>query len=827
MRAEQRTALQRAWSAIFGWLRGRGFAAERRSSNGYEAGPSTAPRPSMARTVVDHLQTFLAVLAFIFLGGEAFEAVRPWRLDVGIVPFLLGLIGACGVGYLRTRSLGGSRWRSVSITAASVAAAMVLYAEWSARRGLTRPLTASRLESIGGKSLPAGSERPGFRLEWMPRVSSVGSLPSEGRNEVIVAEVDRVLHLRVFDGDGVMVMDTDENRLMNSDRERIDERARILEELRKWPRGGPPSPQLSPSQQRQVIDEVLSLFDSALIVLVHGFGGPRTDGYRQLVGGIKSCRPGDDLLQLSYSNRLFSNADPAMIADEINDQIDKAFNTRRDRDGVGYREVILVGHSVGALLVRKAYLYGRGHTDDAPGWPPRVGERPWSRRVGRIVLLAGVNRGWRSDPFTVRAGGWIRGIAHLGDSFAWATGTAELLRGFQAGSPFVANLRIQWIRLGKAEKPTVVQLLGIEDEVVGIEDSKDVAVNSDFIFVPVRGSNHASILGFDDPTYGPGRWAAFRDAMDIDHRKVETLKEKYSEETYESDQGIKKVVFVVHGIRDMGQWTSQIEAEIQGRAKDVMVLRPRYGYFPMGPFLLFEDRQKYVRWFMDEYTEALARYPNAADDVNYVGHSNGTYVLASALARYRTLRINRAMFAGSVVPRDYDWNDRLRRGQVRLVRNDLASADWVVAIFPRMIELFYETLGTWFGPSDIGSAGFNGFLTVGGNMTENYYLEGDHGAALQAENIPSVAGFILGEDAPAAFAPRASAQPAWLVNLSHLCWLVWGGIALVLVLAYPAFRRAVRGLNALFCRVGLALKVPEGMALPLYGILLIVILYTY
>jgi hypothetical protein len=567
----------------------------------------------------------------------------------------------------------------------------------------------------------------------------------------------------------------------------------------------------------------------ALIVLIHGFGGPLTDGYRQLVDGIRNCRPADDLLQLTFPHRLFSNAQPELIADEINGRINEQFNLKER--GEGYGEVILVGHSVGVLLVRKAYLYGRGLTDDAPGWPARVTARPWSEMVTRIVLLAGVNRGWKSDPLTVRAGGWARWLAHLGDSFVWVTGTAKLLRGFQAGSPFVANLRVQWIRVAatdaRAKRPIVVQLLGVEDEVVGVGDSKDVAVNSDFIFVPVRGSSHGSILQFDDPAYGPGRWAVFRDAMDPDTATVDRLRKEYAGETFEAAGDIRRVVFVVHGIRDMGQWTDSIEKAIRSHAKDVMVLRPRYGYFPMGPFLLFEDRQKYVRWFMDEYTEALARYPNATDDINYIGHSNGTYVLASALAQYRTLKINRAMFAGSVVPRDYDWVDRLSRKQVQFVRNDLASADWVVAIFPRMIELFYETLGTTFGPSDIGSAGFNGFLAVGGKLQENYYLKGDHGAALQQGNIPSVADFIMGAKSQESPAPLVLSQSPLLINLSHLCWLVWAGIALGVVLIYPLFMLAVSLLNWLFARVALPLSIPRWAFLPLYICILLMILYSY
>ena len=64
-----------------------------------------------------------------------------------------------------------------------------------------------------------------------------------------------------------------------------------------------------------------------------------------------------------------------------------------------------------------------------------------------------------------------------------------------------------------------------------------------------------------------------------------------------------------------------------------------------------------MRQFMDDYTEKMATFPNPATKVSFIGHSNGTYILASALQNYVTLRIHRASFAGSVVPRSYPWNE--------------------------------------------------------------------------------------------------------------------------------------------------------------------------
>ena len=104
----------------------------------------------------------------------------------------------------------------------------------------------------------------------------------------------------------------------------------------------------------------------------------------------------------------------------------------------------------------------------------------------------------------------------------------------------------------------------------------------------------------------------------------------------------------------------------------------------MLPFILPWVRQEKVEWLMDEYVGAKARYPNAS--FSYVGHSNGTYLLARALRDYPAVRFRNVLFAGSVVRRDYRWDQAIRAGQVICVVNMVATSDWVVAIFPSGLD---------------------------------------------------------------------------------------------------------------------------------------------
>ncbi len=71
-----------------------------------------------------------------------------------------------------------------------------------------------------------------YEVKLMSAVSDVREMPARGKDLMIVAAVDSILHFRVFDSDGDLVVDTDEKRLTK--------RTPQIEELRKqlgemWP----------------------------------------------------------------------------------------------------------------------------------------------------------------------------------------------------------------------------------------------------------------------------------------------------------------------------------------------------------------------------------------------------------------------------------------------------------------------------------------------------------------------------------------------------------------------------------------------------------------
>jgi len=80
------------------------------------------------------------------------------------------------------------------------------------------------------------------------------------------------------------------------------------------------------------------------------------------------------------------------------------------------------------------------------------------------------------------------------------------------------------------------------------------------------------------------------------------LEKQNEEQPYKTDDEVTHIVFVLHGIRDLGRWSAAFETRLreafQSTGQKLAVVSSRYAYFGMGPFLFRSVRQKYVRWFM-------------------------------------------------------------------------------------------------------------------------------------------------------------------------------------------------------------------------------------
>jgi hypothetical protein len=127
------------------------------------------------------------------------------------------------------------------------------------------------------------------------------------------------------------------------------------------------------------------------------------------------------------------------------------------------------------------------------------------------------------------------------------------------------------------------------------------------------------------------------------------------------------------------------------------------------------------------------------------------------------------VFAGSVVPRSFPWDQIDHEHRVGRVRNYIASADWVVAIFPAVFEVLSRR-------PDLGSAGHNGFLDNTGMKYAIEFADGGHGAAIAQENFDAIARFVLGDEVSENEHRRAiltDKQVGASVLANKFCWFVW------------------------------------------------------
>jgi pimeloyl-ACP methyl ester carboxylesterase len=512
-----------------------------------------------------------------------------------------------------------------------------------------------------------------------------------------------------------------------------------------------------------------------------------------------------------------------------------------DRNGLGdggYAAVNFVGHSIGAVMARKLAIIAHGEQtrsgEDSNLYAPFEeifasyrAPRRWTPLIKRIVLIAGMNRGWSASS----AMDWLTSIG-------WSLGTfvgETLLNGrpiifdIRQGAVFSVQTRLQWLALmhrdpdkrgpnsGYPDRPNilVVQLLGTVDDIVAPDDSVDYAVDvadqaelRSYFYLQVPNSGHKNIV--DLPEHGVADFASWRrppadecarlsgarlkklQQMDryVEFRRALTATpQQLMDCAVTRDQlsdslpnppnwKVKDVVFVIHGIRDKGFWTQKIaraiKQEAEDRKQEFRSVTTSYGYFAMAPFVLPWIRKQKAEWLMDQYAEARAHYPRA--DFSYVGHSNGTYLVARALGAYPAARFKRIVLAGSVVRRDYKWLDLIKSDRIKEVLNYVATGDWVVAIFPKGMEpmpIF-----------DLGAAGHDGFREASptGPVHQVSYIAGSHGAGHEERHWRDIARFIVLGEVPNRDASRRSPLVCALgfvstvILLALLGGALWGGL---------------------------------------------------
>jgi pimeloyl-ACP methyl ester carboxylesterase len=512
-----------------------------------------------------------------------------------------------------------------------------------------------------------------------------------------------------------------------------------------------------------------------LVVLVPGFNGysskwkdlrVRLDQEREFVGA--------EWLEFNHHTRrrVFGSLE------QLAQQLDGLISAYWIEKG-GFDEVILVGHSIGGLIVRQTYLLAMGAVQETQ-------QSVWAYRVVRIVLMASVNRGLDlSRNFWYRAAAWlIRNVPFLPHLYV-----EDMLR----GSTMLTNLRINWIRFfgnledkknqatwpdgSQRQSPVVVQILGDDDKTVLQEDSKDVLAFPNGHYLPVPYADHDSVFRLDLAENPEQRYAVLKKGF---------LGVFSNEQKNVQPNLIGKVVFLLHGIRasNVDQWIRELEGLITSRGVGLIEVRsPTYGYFTAAKFVLPAIRRKNIRDFQDWYTEALAEHPNAEFDI--IAHSHGSYILGQSLKVTPGMRFKNVALAGSVLPINFPWDTLVSQGQIENLRNERADRDWPVALLCNGLRGLRM--------HDVGTGGFAGFN--GQSTHEVAYHPGDHGSALANKNQALLVNFILNGTAQdpgwlngspglyrqlSNFMPYLALSIAFFILLGAGYWIYTGQVVIVL-----------------------------------------------
>lgn len=443
-----------------------------------------------------------------------------------------------------------------------------------------------------------------------------------------------------------------------------------------------------------------------------------------------------------------------------------------------YQSVTLIGHSIGGMLLRHAYLIGAGAMPGLPAAP-----HPWTEKVDRILLFSSVNRGVSGKNF----GRWYGPVTWLARTFPHPH---LIVEDFQVGSDFIADTRIAWIRyFGELQSssihnpsviiPKVTQFWGTQDSVVTESDNSDLEAFSGPVLIRIQGANHRNLQQLDPPytTTGDARWEKFRDAL-FENSKP-TLK------TYVP----RRVLFIVRGIRDSSNsaWVSELASDAQSTYGHDNIAEIEYGYFSAAHFAIRPLRRKPLPEFRDRYAELLAQNPMTTFD--FIGHSNGTYLLAQSLLSTPSMKFKNVVLAAPVLPVDFDWKKIFDRGQVKAMRYEMASRDWAVGILCPALRAI--------GFTDVGPAGVLGFgaptAMQPGQVVDVGWYQGGHGESLRDDdNLRHLLNFAeTGEDfAAGETVLHELGAMRFFSNVTP--YMVWFALVMLAVAGGFAFRRNKR-----------------------------------
>jgi hypothetical protein len=251
---------------------------------------------------------------------------------------------------------------------------------------------------------------------------------------------------------------------------------------------------------------------------------------------------------------------------------------------------------------------------------------------------------------------------------------------------------------------------------------------------------------------------------------------------------IEHVILLIHGIRDIGAWQSNVSRNLVQRG--TVVEQIRYGYYPEVRFLFpFDLSSRPVQKVLKRIRAIRNLYPNAR--LSVIAHSFGTYVFLRALKEDSDLEFWKIIFCGSVADDEFEWSELKRRVGQRgratkdFILNDCGTGDaWPI-------------LGTAFG-WHYGMAGATGFSE--GFVTNRFHraiggTKGGHGLYFDPEFVRKKwRPFLIDDVAPSHGDGKQGEHLCWCIQMLYHSWArffckicalaIWIALAVFLVMTF-------------------------------------------
>lgn len=477
-----------------------------------------------------------------------------------------------------------------------------------------------------------------------------------------------------------------------------------------------------------------------LIVLISGIRTPKLI-LRKTQNILVDNFPNADVLKLRIDNALFSNATPSEISAQINDLIKAQFE-KKLKSNKPYKKVSIVAHSIGALFAKSALLYASaGFGLGRPNFANQITfkDANWRTKLDRMVFLGGIHSGF--DRFHNI---WISFATFLFEFM----GIGKLILACENGKPFVEILRHEWIDLLRHPKgknaPICIQIAGDDDWAIPAENYYELEtqiedhINSDFFSFQIGGTSHLSILDMaqsddEELSINARRAQILIDSLQYSISELESISFfapiEHLKPKYEARQKIERIIFVYDDNRHKDVWNETINQAFKrmfSTCENLLIAHESPPILSRFSFILniFGRREKSLRWLQNHLTKLKSQYPNAS--LSIIAINNGTWICAKALEENLALKIQTMFLTGSILPREFQWDNLVKQGRLGLLCNCLANEDLFCAIIGgfyawlrRNIPLIGRLRCFYLGDS-----GFAGFNWISEKLGEIAYLAG-------------------------------------------------------------------------------------------------------